>query len=135
MTLMLAFWLGTIPVLSGLASLWHRLRPRHHLHLNWVTAAMLIGFGCMTVFFRSHQEMQNWVVERTHNVSSLLEQRAEAASPIRARSFDLQGIDNKLTEEGTPPPAKPNLTESLLQSSLKQPLPCCQSDTTGSSKP
>lgn len=67
---MTAFWIGTLPALSGVAWLWSSLTPRIQ---RWVPAAasiLLIVFGSHVVLARSGTSMGDWLETQSRRLVS-----------------------------------------------------------------
>lgn len=51
--LMVAFWLGTLPALTAVGVVIHRLSPRVRAHLPWVVSVLLVAMGIYAIAFRA----------------------------------------------------------------------------------
>ncbi len=50
---MVAFWLGTIPALTAVGFVVHRLSPRVRARLPWLVSGLLVAMGVYAIAFRS----------------------------------------------------------------------------------
>ncbi len=69
-SVMLAFWIGTLPALSGVAWLWSRLTPKIQRWVPAMASILLIAFGSHVVLARSGTAMGDWLQEQSRRLVS-----------------------------------------------------------------